>query len=29
MNKQERDEKIELYGHGFDLLKSALTEVPQ
>jgi hypothetical protein len=29
MNKTERKEKIELYGCGFDLLKAALTEVPQ
>jgi hypothetical protein len=29
MNKQERNEKIELYGRGFDLLKAALAEVPQ
>ncbi len=29
MNKQERDEKIELYGRGYDLLKAALAEVPQ
>jgi hypothetical protein len=28
MNKQERDEKIELYGRGHDLLKAALAEVP-
>jgi hypothetical protein len=29
MNKQERNEKIELYGRGFDLLTAALAEVPQ
>jgi DinB superfamily len=29
MNTQERNEKIELYGRGFDLLKAALAEVPQ
>lgn len=29
MNAQERNEKIELYGHGFSLLKVALAEVPQ
>jgi len=29
MNSQERNEKIELYGRGFDLLKAALAEVPQ
>ena len=29
MNKQERNEKIELYGRGYDLLKAALAEVPQ
>ena len=28
MNIQERNEKIELYGRGFDLLKAALAEVP-
>ena len=28
MNKQERNEKIELYGRGYDLLKAALAEVP-
>jgi hypothetical protein len=28
MDKQERNEKIELYGRGFDLLKAALAEVP-
>lgn len=29
MNITERNEKIELYGRGFDLLKAALSEVPQ
>jgi hypothetical protein len=29
MTNEERDEKIELYGRGFDLLKAALAEVPQ
>ena len=29
MNKQESNEKIELYGRGFSLLKAALAEVPQ
>ncbi len=29
MNKQERNEKIELYGRGFELLKASLAEVPQ
>ena len=29
MNKQERNEKIELYGRGYDLLKAVLAEVPQ
>ena len=29
MNSQERNEKIELYGRGYDLLKAALAEVPQ
>jgi len=28
MNTQERSEKIELYGRGYDLLKAALAEVP-
>ena len=28
MNIKERNEKIELYGRGFDLLKAALAEVP-
>jgi hypothetical protein len=28
MNQQERNEKIELYGRGFELLKAALAEVP-
>ena len=29
MDEQERNEKIELYGRGFTLLKAALVEVPQ
>ena len=29
MNKQERNEKIELYGRGYDLLKAELANVPQ
>ena len=29
MNTKERNEKIELYGRGFSLLKTALAEVPQ
>ncbi len=29
MNIQERNEKIELYGRGVDLLKAVLAEVPQ
>jgi hypothetical protein len=29
MNREERNEKIELYGRGFSLLKAALAEVPQ
>lgn len=29
MDNKERNEKIELYGRGFDLLKAALAEVPQ
>ena len=29
MNREERNEKIELYGRGYDLLKAALAEVPQ
>jgi hypothetical protein len=29
MNKQERNEKLELYGRGFDLLMTALAEVPK
>ena len=29
MNKQERDERLELYGRGFDLLAAALAEVPK
>jgi hypothetical protein len=28
MNSEERNEKLELYGRGFDLLKAALAEVP-
>lgn len=28
MNREERNEKIELYGRGFELLKAALSEVP-
>jgi len=28
MDTQERNEKIELYGHGFELLKAALAKVP-
>lgn len=28
MDKKEREEKIELYGRGYDLLKAALAEVP-
>ena len=28
MNTQERNEKIELYGRGYDFLKAALAEVP-
>ena len=28
MNSNERNEKIELYGRGYDLLKAALAEVP-
>ncbi len=28
MDKKERDEKIELYGRGIDLLKAALAELP-
>jgi hypothetical protein len=28
MNAQERNEKLELYGRGYDLLKAALAEVP-
>ncbi|HMZ43513.1 MAG TPA: DinB family protein [Anaerolineales bacterium] len=28
MNQQERNEKIELYGRGYELLKAALAEVP-
>lgn len=29
MNKTERDEKIELYGNGYDLLMQTLKDVPQ
>ena len=29
MDVRERNEKIELYGRGYDLLKAALAEVPQ
>ena len=29
MDKQERNEKIELYGRGFDLLLAALKDIPQ
>jgi len=29
MDKQERNEKVELYGRGYELLKAALMEVPQ
>ena len=29
MNSNERNEKIELYGRGYDLLKAAMAEVPQ
>lgn len=29
MNTQERNEKIELYGRGFNLLKAALAQVPK
>lgn len=29
MNKHERDEKIEQYGHGYDMLHTALMEVPR
>lgn len=29
MNREERDEKIELYGRGYDLLRAALTEIPR
>ncbi|MBL8100413.1 MAG: DinB family protein [Anaerolineales bacterium] len=29
MDKQERDEKIELYGKGYDLLMETLKDVPQ
>lgn len=29
MDKQERDEKIELYGRGYELLTAALAEIPR
>jgi hypothetical protein len=29
MNKQERNEKIELYGHGYELLTTALADIPR
>ena len=29
MNREERNEKIEAYGHGYDLLIHALAEVPK
>jgi hypothetical protein len=29
MNKQERNEKIELYGRGYDLLRETLKEIPR
>lgn len=29
MNMKERNEKIEQYGHGFDLLTAALAEIPK
>lgn len=29
MNKKERDEKIELYGNGYDMLMQILKDVPQ
>lgn len=29
MNKTERDEKIELYGNGYDLLMQTLKDIPQ
>ena len=29
MNQQERDEKIELYGRGYDLLTAALANIPR
>ncbi len=29
MDKQERDEKIELYGRGYDLLTAALADIPR
>lgn len=28
MNKTERDEKIELYGKGYDLLMQTLKDIP-
>ena len=29
MNQQERNEKIELYGRGYDLLTAALADIPR
>ncbi len=29
MDKTERDEKIELYGRGYDLLMQTLKDIPQ
>ena len=29
MNKKERDEKIELYGNGYELLMQTLKDIPQ
>ena len=29
MNTEERDEKIELYGHGYELLMAALADIPR
>jgi hypothetical protein len=29
MEKEERNQKIELYGHGYDLLTAALAEIPR
>ena len=29
MNREERIEKIELYGRGYDLLTAALAEIPR